>query len=70
MASDAQKTIARWVALAERAGWRIRRTPHGGHWRLYPANGSPPITVSFSPGKFNRALKNTRRDLRAAGLEI
>lgn len=65
---DAKKQLKAWKRLAETTeGWRVRETKNN-HIQFFPPEG--PIIVAGSTVSDHRSLKNTRADLKRAGLDV
>lgn len=66
------KLLRRWIAIAEKSGWRVRfPRSRGGHVRFLPPpnSGHDPVTVAMTPSGYRSRL-NERALLRQRGLEV
>ena len=51
------------------AGWEIRQGRRSSHWKVCDASGRMVAVMSNTPSD-HRAIKNTRSQLRHAGLDM
>jgi predicted RNA binding protein YcfA (HicA-like mRNA interferase family) len=58
-----------WIEVAAARGWRVVRT-NAGHLKFYAPDGETIVLVATKPGKSPKAMKNSRAELRRAGLDV
>lgn len=65
--SDAGKQLQKWLAEAERSGWRIEWHGKRNLWMVYPLDGSAPFSVHTTYSS-RHVIHQLRSKFRKAGL--